>query len=89
MLLLLTRFKDGKILENTGTVYEITNLKKEDEGQYACRAASLGGKVFSRLASLVVKGQICWRIYIKVLLLFPKKLSKSKNVWHYCVEYLK
>ncbi|KAI0223002.1 hypothetical protein LSAT2_025748 [Lamellibrachia satsuma] len=48
-------FKDGKILENTGTVYEITNLKKEDEGQYACRAASLGGKVFSRLASLVVK----------------------------------
>ncbi|KAK2159251.1 hypothetical protein NP493_1732g00011 [Ridgeia piscesae] len=50
-------FKDGDLVAaDGGSVYEITNLEKDDEGQFACRAASLGGKVFSRLASLVVKG---------------------------------
>ena len=59
------RFKDGNIIHsddvpaggNSGVIYEIINLKKGDEGQYSCRAVSLGGKTFSRLANLVVKGK--------------------------------
>ena len=61
----VTRFKDGHIIHtntvdgsgNSGAVYEIVSVKAGDEGQYACRAVSLGGKVFSRLATLVVKGK--------------------------------
>ena len=60
-----TRFKDGHIIRsdvvggfrNSGSVYEVASVKADDVGQYVCRAVSLGGKIFSRVASLVVKGE--------------------------------
>ena len=37
--------------------YQIPNIKAEDEGQYRCRAVTVGGKVLSPVATLVVKGK--------------------------------
>ncbi|KAK2176611.1 hypothetical protein NP493_652g03046 [Ridgeia piscesae] len=59
----ITRFKDGHIIRsdvvggsgNSGSVYEVASVKADDVGHYVCRAISLGGKNFSRVASLVVK----------------------------------
>ena len=61
----VARFKDGHIIRsdvvggsgNSGSVYEVASVKADDVGQYMCRAVSLGGKIFSRVASLVVKGE--------------------------------
>ena len=60
---LLIRFKDGNLVEiddvssgNNGSIYVLSGLTKADEGQYTCRAVSLGGKKFSRTAKVVVKG---------------------------------
>ena len=58
-----TRFKDGQIIRSDvfgvsgGSVYEVARVKADDVGQYVCRAVSPGGKIFSRVASLVVKGE--------------------------------
>ena len=64
ILFVSTRFKDGLLISsdvvggegNSGSTYEIASLNADDVGQYACRAVSLGGKIFSRSATLVVKG---------------------------------
>ena len=63
-VLLLVRFKDGNLVDiddvsggNSGSIYVLSGLTKADEGQYTCRAVSLGGKKFSRLAKVVVKGK--------------------------------
>ena len=56
------RFKDGRLNRSetvngtSGAVFNLTNLQPGDEGLYACRAVSEGGKRFSKLARLVVKG---------------------------------
>ena len=62
---MLSRFKDGDLLRsdkvsvggNSGATYNVNGLTKGDEGVYACRAVSLGGKIFSRGANLIVKGK--------------------------------
>ena len=41
-----------------GSVYVLAGLTTADEGQYTCRAVSLGGKKFSRVANVVVKGKL-------------------------------
>ena len=59
----VTRIKDGttiridEISDNSGVVYEITDLTEADRGTYTCRAASKGGKQISRSAYLDVNGK--------------------------------
>ncbi len=61
----LRRFKDGVLVRSNevsgsgigSSTFQIPNIKADDEGQYRCRAVTLGGKVFSPVATLVVKGK--------------------------------
>ena len=61
----LGRFKDGVLVRSnvvsgagiSSRTYQIPNIKAEDEGQYRCRAVTLGGKVFSPVSTFVVKGK--------------------------------
>ena len=64
--------------------YQIQNIKADDEGQYRCRAVTLGGKVFSPVATLVVKGKSS-SIYEHCCPLFPFEMGNLANSCEYTI----